>query len=94
MEPIEIIFVLAILLFIFGPEKLPVLARQLGEAVSEFRKASSGVTPGSRSENTVNVRTELESVAQKLGIKTEGKTIRQLGEEIKAKIEAKTSGSE
>jgi len=91
MEPIEIIFVLAILLFIFGPEKLPVLARQLGEAISEFKKASSGVSSGPAAESPNQVRIELESIAQKLGVETEGKSFTQLAAEIKARVEAKSS---
>ena len=43
MELMEVLFVLAILLLIFGPKKLPELAREPGEAVYEFKKASSGI---------------------------------------------------
>ncbi len=35
---IVIVFIVALL--VFGPEKLPELARQLGKALSEFRRAS------------------------------------------------------
>ena len=34
-----VLFVLALLLF--GPKKLPVIARQIGKALSEFRRASN-----------------------------------------------------
>lgn len=36
----EIVLILVILLFIFGPSKMPEIARTLGQAVREFRKAS------------------------------------------------------
>jgi len=36
----EIVLILVILLLIFGPSKMPEMARTLGEAVREFRKAS------------------------------------------------------
>lgn len=36
----ELIFILAIALIFFGPRKLPQLARSMGKAMSEFRKAS------------------------------------------------------
>ena len=39
----ELLLILAIILLIFGPKKLPDLARSLGRAINEFRKASSGV---------------------------------------------------
>ena len=40
----EILIILLIALIILGPSKLPQLAKSLGEAVKEFRKASSGLT--------------------------------------------------
>ncbi|HIP93372.1 MAG TPA: twin-arginine translocase TatA/TatE family subunit [Desulfurobacteriaceae bacterium] len=40
----ELLLILAIVLLIFGPKKLPDLARSLGRAINEFRKASSGVS--------------------------------------------------
>jgi TatA/E family protein of Tat protein translocase len=36
----EVILILAILLLVFGPTKLPELARALGKAVREFNRAS------------------------------------------------------
>jgi sec-independent protein translocase protein TatA len=39
----ELIIILVIALLIFGPKKLPELARSTGKAINEFRKASSGV---------------------------------------------------
>ncbi|MEB3817001.1 MAG: twin-arginine translocase TatA/TatE family subunit [Desulfurococcales archaeon] len=38
----ELLIILVILLLILGPTKLPALAKGLGQAVREFRKASSG----------------------------------------------------
>jgi len=39
----ELIVILVIALLIFGPKKLPELARSTGKAINEFRKASSGL---------------------------------------------------
>ncbi|WP_457680057.1 twin-arginine translocase TatA/TatE family subunit [Thermovibrio sp.] len=39
----ELIIILVIALLIFGPKKLPELARSTGKAINEFRKASSGL---------------------------------------------------
>ncbi|MCE4627302.1 MAG: twin-arginine translocase TatA/TatE family subunit, partial [Desulfurococcales archaeon] len=39
----ELWIILLILLLILGPTKLPALARGLGQAIREFKKASQGV---------------------------------------------------
>ncbi len=39
----EIILILVLALVLFGPQKLPELARNLGKAMAEFRKASAGL---------------------------------------------------
>ncbi|NPV29253.1 MAG: twin-arginine translocase TatA/TatE family subunit [Firmicutes bacterium] len=41
--PWELILILVVVLIVFGPGRLPEVARSLGKAVSEFRKASSSV---------------------------------------------------
>jgi TatA/E family protein of Tat protein translocase len=37
----EMIFIVLLALILFGPKKLPELARQLGKAMAEFKKASN-----------------------------------------------------
>jgi sec-independent protein translocase protein TatB len=37
----EMIFILLVALLVFGPRKLPELGRQLGRAMTEFRRASN-----------------------------------------------------
>lgn len=39
ISPLELTVVLIVALFIFGPKKLPEIARSLGGAVGEFKKA-------------------------------------------------------
>jgi sec-independent protein translocase protein TatA len=39
----EVILIFVILLFVFGPTKLPKIARELGKAMREFNKATSGI---------------------------------------------------
>ena len=49
LHPIEIVFTLLLALLVFGPHKLPEIARSLGEAMREFRRSTSetaGETPG------------------------------------------------
>ena len=40
--PLEILLVFLIILLLFGPNKLPKLARALGESLREFKKAAEG----------------------------------------------------
>lgn len=40
----ELLLVLGIVLLIFGPSKLPALAKSMGQAVKEFRKGTQDVT--------------------------------------------------
>jgi len=44
----ELLIIFIILLLILGPSKIPALARGLGEAVREFRRAASGVESARR----------------------------------------------
>lgn len=39
----EVVLILALLLLVFGPTKLPTIARELGKVVREFNKATSGL---------------------------------------------------
>jgi len=43
LQGYEFVLLLLVLLLILGPSKLPALARSLGEAVREFRRASQGL---------------------------------------------------
>lgn len=40
----EIVLVLVVVLLLFGPKKLPELAKGLGKGIREFKKASNEVT--------------------------------------------------
>ncbi|MDI6816698.1 MAG: twin-arginine translocase TatA/TatE family subunit [Actinomycetota bacterium] len=43
LGPTELIFILALALIIFGPKRLPEMARSLGKALQELKKASQGI---------------------------------------------------
>ena len=42
----DVLVILVIALFVFGPQKLPELAKSLGKAMREFKKASEEVRAG------------------------------------------------
>ena len=42
--PMELLLIIILGLIVFGPGKIPEVARQLGRTVREFKKASSSLT--------------------------------------------------
>ncbi len=84
--PWEIALILAIVLIIFGPKKLPQLAKAIGDAIRQYRDASEGKIPGTNTETQSAAITSEKNVlietAKKLGMQTEGKTMEQISKEI------------
>ena len=92
-----IIGVVAIVIIMWGPAKIPQFAKALGQAKGEFNKASKEFNnaalaqenaaaapapkPAIKSKDEVLVET-----AKELNIPTEGKTREQLSEEISVKV--------
>jgi sec-independent protein translocase protein TatA len=98
-----IIGVVAIVIIMWGPSKIPEFAKALGRAKGEFSKAQKEFTDAALTTDTVQtasapkqtIRTKDEMLldtAKNLGISTDGKTREQLTEEIAVK--AKLLGSE
>ena len=87
----EVLIILVVLLFVFGPTKLPQIARDLGKAFQEFRAASSEITktvvPPTTTKSGGKDRAGLKRIATKMGLDTEGKTINQLIDEIEKNTE-------
>ena len=84
----EWLIVVAILLVIFlwGPQKLPELAKSIGLAKKEFDKAAKeGATSLTTSSSTSESTDPLITAARSLGISTEGKTKEQIAKEIAEK---------
>lgn len=96
--PWEIALILAIVLIIFGPKKLPELAKSVGDAIKQYRQASEGKistapsTPSPAVTRTQETNLFLET-AKNLGIKTEGKTMEQISKEIQKKGQKSTKKS-
>ena len=87
LDPIELaVIVGAIAIFlIWGPSKIPELARSLGRARGEYSKASKESEVDQSDPKPIKAEkpdNDLILVAQALGISTEGKTKAQLAKEI------------
>ena len=96
-----IIGVVAIVIIMWGPAKIPEFAKALGRARGEFNKASKEFTDAAnltatesptQSRNVTTTRTIktkdqiLLETAKNLGIDTEGKTQQEISEEISMKV--------
>jgi len=91
MEWLLILAIIAIIL-IWGPSKLPELARSIGLAKREFEKAAKGVeveTTKRPSKEEEELDEKLLEVAKSLGIETKGKTRAEILEEISKKVKEK-----
>jgi len=83
-----IILIAIVIILIWGPSKLPSLARGMGEAIREFRKATSGVEEEvKRTEKKEEIDQKIIEMARSLGISTEGKTKEQILDEINKRLE-------
>ncbi len=84
--PWEIALILVVVFILFGPKRLPELAKGIGEAMRNYREASEGIAPSS--ETKPSKRSEEEALiktAKSLGISTEGKTLEEISNEIVTK---------
>jgi len=87
-----IVLAIIVVLFVWGPSKLPEFARSIGLARKEIEKAYKEASNPTLTPSAPPAETDpLLETAKKLGIPTEGKTRAQISDEIVAK--AKTSGT-
>jgi sec-independent protein translocase protein TatA len=42
-EPAHLMLIMIVALFVFGPDKIPEIAKGLGKAMSEYKKASNSI---------------------------------------------------
>ncbi len=80
----ELLFILFIVLLLFGGRKLPELARSMGEAAREFNKATQEptryVSESARKKD--DEKNAIIVAAKKLGIEVEGRDISDIAEDI------------
>jgi len=78
----ELIALIVVALLLFGPDKLPELARSLGKAVGDFKKAQRAAELGItdldaftvKKDETVVLDARLKKMAEDEGIDIDGKT--------------------
>ncbi len=66
----ELVIVLAMVLLLFGANRLPGLARGLGSAMYEFRKGAAGDTdpgPGTNTDTHIHIHTQTGTDAEGAG---------------------------
>jgi sec-independent protein translocase protein TatA len=85
-DPIVWILIGTVIIFLFGANKIPGLARALGQARREFDNAAKGITTTNA---TIDSDDPLILAAQKEGIDTVGKTREQIASEISSKLSKK-----
>lgn len=78
-----IVAVILVVIFLWGPQKLPEIARSIGLAKREFEKTAKEVSSAANvtPQETVS-QDPLIVAAKSLGITTEGKTKEELAKEI------------
>ena len=84
-DPFQILLILGVVavILIWGPQKIPELARSLGKARKEFDDASKGLTQPMSSPSASSATPDpLIETAHKLGIETQGKTRQEVSDEI------------
>ena len=88
-----VVVILIVVLLLWGPTKLPELARSIGLAKREFEKAAKGleteVTTAPTPRESEEDRKVIE-LARSLGIDTRGKTKSEILDEISKKLKEKS----
>jgi len=80
-----LIVILFIILLLFGGRKLPELARSMGSAVREYTNASKEPLKYVDSKTKTKEEEERDAIleaARKLGIETEGRSIKEIAEDL------------
>ena len=76
----ELVLILIILIFLFGATRMRGLAKGLGDSIREFKNASKDQSDDKEETDEV-----IKKAAEKMGISTEGKDIKQILREMEKK---------
>jgi sec-independent protein translocase protein TatA len=93
-DPLQwiVIGIIVVVIFLWGPQKIPELARGLGRAKGEFDRASREFQTSAASASEPMAPKSADQVlietARQLGIATEGKSREQISAEIVARAKA------
>ena len=87
----ELLLIIAIAVLLFGANKIPELARNMGKAVGEFKKAQKETEEELKKINQKPKLTKVQKMAKDLGIDIEGKTDDELLDEINRMLPKKES---
>lgn len=89
----EIILIVIVVIILFGASKVPELARSLGKATGEFKKAQretelelKDVEKSIKESKSPEEKPKIKQMASDLGIAVEGKSDEQLLDEIQKKM--------
>jgi len=86
LDPLELVVigVVLVVIFLWGPQKIPEIARAIGRARREFEQASREISAGISSEVQTPKSGDqlLLETARRLGISTDGKTREEISDEI------------
>lgn len=92
-DPMVWVLIVVIVVFLFGGNKIPSIARAMGEARREFDKGWRGEPPGAKQNASLSVMPSpddpLVEAAQKEGISTDGKTKEDIASELSWKLDKK-----
>jgi sec-independent protein translocase protein TatA len=81
--------IVAIVIILWGPSKIPEFAKALGRAKGEFKKASHEFNSAITEDTVGNVKDDtLMKTAHDLGIATSGKTRQQIADEVTVSLKA------
>ncbi len=87
----ELLLIIAIAVLLFGANKIPELARNMGKAVGEFKKAQQETDEELKKIEQKAKLTKIQKMAKDMGIDIEGKTDEELLDEINQMIPKKES---
>jgi TatA/E family protein of Tat protein translocase len=86
----ELMLIVLVVFLVFGPQKMPEIARKLGRAINEMKKASNDLTREFRQE-TSGIRSEIAAAQNKL--KDEINNVKQEVTQTRARVTSNLSVS-